>query len=113
MGHSWCGSRNHRGYTMTIKLITFKTTQTIIGQVEEGSTECSIKEPVQVIVQPTKDGPVMGFAPFLEYTQEFKTGIKIAKADMLCITTPIIELENQYNQIFGSGIQIASAVPNL
>jgi len=98
---------------MTIKLITFKTTQTILGKVEDRLNAYIIKEPVQVIIQPTKEGPMMGFAPFLEYAQEFKNGIEIAKSDVLCITTPIIELENQYNQVFGSGIQIASSIPKL
>lgn len=96
---------------MTIKLITLKTTQTIIGRVDENFDNYSVKEPVQVIVQPTKEGPMMGFAPFLEYAQEFKTGIEIRKSDVLCVTLPVVELENQYNQVFGSGIQIASVIP--
>jgi hypothetical protein len=72
-----------------------------------------IKQPVQVIVQPTKEGPMMGFSPFLDYTEEFNLGIEINKADVLCVTTPSRELENQYNQVFGSGIQIASAIPKV
>lgn len=98
---------------MTIKLITLKTTQTILGKVEETSLEYTIKEPVQVIVQPTKEGPMMGFAPFLEFSNEFKQGIRIAKHDILCVTTPVVELQNQYNQVFGAGIQIASSIPRL
>jgi hypothetical protein len=73
----------------------------------------SIKKPVQVIVQPTKEGPMMGFAPFLDYAEEFPTGIELNKCDVLCVTTPSRELENQYNQVFGSGIQIASAIPKV
>ena len=72
-----------------------------------------IKQPVQVIVQPTKEGPMMGFSPFLDYTEEFNLGIEINKLDVLCVTTPSRELENQYNQVFGSGIQIASAIPKV
>lgn len=73
-----------------------------------------LKQPVQVIVQPTKDGPMMGFAPFLEFAEEFKNpGIKISVGDVLCITTPQRELENKYNEMFGSGIQIASAIPKV
>ncbi len=72
-----------------------------------------IKQPVQVIVQPTKEGPMMGFSPFLDYTEEFNLGIEINKSDVLCVTTPSRELENQYNQVFGSGIQIASAIPKV
>lgn len=98
---------------MSLQLITLKTTQTILGNVTESALEYTIKEPVQVIVQPTKDGPVMGFAPFLEFSTEFKDGIKIHKGDVLCLTTPVKELQNQYNTIFGAGIQIASAFPKL
>ena len=73
----------------------------------------TIKQPVQVVVQPTKEGPMMGFAPFLDYAEEFSSGIEINKCDVLCVTTPSRELANQYNQVFGSGIQIASAIPKI
>lgn len=73
----------------------------------------TIKQPVQVIVQPTKEGPMMGFAPFLDYAEEFNSGIELNKCDVLCVTTPSRELENQYNKVFGSGIQIASAIPKI
>jgi hypothetical protein len=54
---------------------------------------------------------MIGFVPFLEFAQEFETGIRIAQADILCKTSPVVELENQYNQMFGSGIQIATTIP--
>jgi hypothetical protein len=100
---------------MTIKLLTLKTAHTLLGEVTElpNGQEFSIKQPVQVIVQPTKEGPMMGFSPFLDYAEEFKTGITINRGEVLCVTTPARELENQYNQVFGSGIQIASAIPKL
>jgi hypothetical protein len=67
---------------------------------------------VQVIVQPGQDGqPMMGFAPFLQFTEEFETGITINNDDILCITTPVRELENQYNKMFGVGIEIVSSMP--
>jgi hypothetical protein len=102
---------------MTIKLITFKTNHTILAQIDEHletkSDSFKVKQPVQVIVQPTKEGPMMGFAPFLDYAEEFNTGIELNKVDILCVTTPSRELQNQYNQVFGSGIQIASAIPKV
>ena len=99
---------------MSIRLITFKTNQTLIGEVDcTDNNEVIIKQPVQVIMQPTKDGPMMGFAPFLDYAEEFKSGIKFSVDNILVISTPVRELENQYNQVFGSGIQIASAIPKL
>jgi hypothetical protein len=96
---------------MTIKLITLKTNHTLIGDVDcVSDTEITLKQPVQVVMQPTKDGPMMAFSPFLDYCDEFKTGIKLSMTDVLCITTPVRELENQYNTVFGSGIQIASSI---
>jgi len=96
---------------MTIKLITLKTNHTLIGDVDcVSDTEITLKEPVQVVMQPTKEGPMMAFSPFLDYCDEFKTGIKLSMTDVLCITTPVRELENQYNTVFGSGIQIASSI---
>ena len=99
---------------MTLKLVTFKTNHTILAEVDcTKNDEVVLKEPVQVIMQPTKEGPMMAFAPFLEYCEEFNTGIKITMDNVLCITTPSRELANQYNKVFGSGIQIASVIPKV
>ena len=99
---------------MSVKLVTFKTNHTIIAQVDcTDKDEVVLKQPVQVVMQPSKDGPMMAFAPFLDFSQEFNSGIKILMDSVLCITTPVVELENQYNQVFGSGIQIASAIPKV
>lgn len=99
---------------MPVKLLTFKTNHTIIADVKVGENgDYTIHEPVQVVMQPSKDGASIGFAPFIQFCTEFKTGIKIAKEDILCVTTPIVELENQYNEMFGSGIQIASSIPKM
>ena len=97
---------------MTLKLVTFRTNQTLIGEVVgETDSHITLKQTVQVVVQPTKEGPMMGFSPFLEFAEEFKTGITLPKDNVQCITTPMTELANQYNQIFGSGIQIATSIP--
>jgi hypothetical protein len=99
---------------MTIKLITFKTNHTILAKVvDEGDIGILIKEPVQVVsIPPSASNPEGGiaFSPFLEYSEEFKTGIKVNNSDILTINHPIVDLENQYNRIFGSGIQIASTL---
>jgi hypothetical protein len=84
-----------------------------LGDVTEFSGGYTVKEPVQVIMQPSKEGPMVAFAPFLEFSQEFRTGITVSEDDVLCITTPVRELENQYNQVFGSGITIASSIPKV
>lgn len=98
---------------MAIKLITFKTNYTILTDFTEHNSYFEITKPVQIIsVPPSPQNPNGGaaFVPFLEFCEEFKTGIRIEKTDILCITTPVRDLENQYNQIFGSGITVASSV---
>jgi hypothetical protein len=96
---------------VSLKLITLKTNHTLLADVELDKTTIKVKQPVQVVMQPTKEGPMMAFSPFIEYSEEFRTGIEIDINDVLCITTPVVELQNQYNQVFGSGIQIASVIP--
>jgi hypothetical protein len=99
---------------MTIKLITLKTNHTLMGSVVEKDTVVTITEPVQVVNVPPRaanEQAGIAFMPFLEFSNEFRTGIDINKADILTLSTPVVELENQYNQVFGSGIQIAASIP--
>ena len=89
-----------------------------MGDITESPADSNviIKQPVQVVSVPPRsatDPGSVAFSPFLEYADEFKTGFKIHSSDILVISTPVRELENQYNQIFGSGIQIASAIPKI
>ena len=96
------------------KLLTLKTNHTILAEViSEDNISFKVKNPVQVVTIPPRsqtDSGGIAFSPFLEYSQEFKTGIEIKNSDVLTVTTPIVELENQYNSIFGSGIQIAKTL---
>ena len=96
-----------------IKIITFKTNHSIIGDVEEQTDSFLIKEPVQVVQIPPRaqgDPGSIAFSPFLEFVEEFRSGITLSKSDVLTVTTPVDELRNQYNTIFGSGIQIAKTL---
>ena len=98
---------------MTIQLVTLKTNHTLIGDTDYDGNTVTIKEPLQVVIQPGKDGTsgVM-FVPFVEYAQEFKTGFEISMDDVLMVSTPVKELEDNYRQLF-SRIQIASTLPKL
>lgn len=101
---------------MTIKLVTFKTNHTIMGDVTIVGDRTYIKQPVQVVSVPPRsatDPGSVAFSPFLEYAEEFKSGFEINNGDILITSTPVRELENQYNQIFGSGITIASSIPKI
>lgn len=92
-----------------------KTDKTIIGELVENEDlpgAVIVKHPVQIVIVPPrsqKDSPGIAFFPFLEFAEEFKTGVVFSPNDVLTILTPVTELYNQYNEIFGSGIQIADA----
>ena len=98
---------------MSIKCITFKTQQTILCDLEyTDDYNLKIKTPVQVISIPPQSSQEtggIGFAPYLPYSEEFDVGITIKQEDVFCITTPVTDLVNQYNKMFGSGIQIVPA----
>jgi hypothetical protein len=86
-----------------------------MGKIEDDVAlpHVTIKYPVQVVSVPPRaasEASSIAFVPFLEFCEEFKTGIQIAREDILCTNKPVIELENQYNSIFGSGIQIAKSL---
>ena len=51
---------------MSVQLLTFKTQQSIIGDVTEDGDFYKIKKPTQVYIQPSQEDPnrtMMGFAP--------------------------------------------------
>jgi uncharacterized protein YlzI (FlbEa/FlbD family) len=98
---------------MTTKLVTFKTNHTIIADVvSETDTHISLKQPLQIVVQPSKEGTSIAFVPFLEVSKEFKTGVSFSKGDVLVISEPIDEIAEQYRQVF-SKIQLATSLPPL
>ena len=95
-----------------IKLITFNTQQTIIAEIiDEGDVGVVVKNPVQVIAVPPRnanDQGGVGFAPYLAFVEEFDKGIRIERADMLCVNTPVPDLLENYRRMF-SKIEIAPA----
>lgn len=98
----------------SVKLVTLKTNHTLLAEVDcTNENQVLLKQPVLLVVQQTAQGPMMGFNPFLDYAEEFVKGIKIGMDNVLTINTPSVELVNQYNKVFGSGIEIASVIPKL
>ena len=97
---------------MNIKCITFKTHQTIIGEItDEGDIGIIVKNPVQVISVPPRsanDPGGVGFAPYLAFVEEFDKGINLKNADILTINTPVPDLLEQYRRMF-SRIELAPA----
>lgn len=103
-----------------VKLVVFNNGLQVIGTYESKDKETgsvTISKPVQLIMMPqaqtptSKEGQVgMGFAPFLQYTDEWKTGLTFVVTDVLTVATPLRDLVNSYNQTFGSGLVLPPGV---
>ena len=102
-----------------VKMLMLKIDKIIIGELFEDEKlpgAVLIKQPVQVLMMPPSragDSGTIAFLPFLEFSEEFKTGIVFSPNDIVTVVTPVIDLYNKYNEIFGSGIQIADASSNI
>lgn len=62
----------------------------------------TIKNPVRVVVMPTKTNPqtpTVGFAPWAEFSEE--KVFTIHKAHVIVTMKPVQEFINQYNGMFG------------
>jgi hypothetical protein len=108
-------ARFNRGESMSdIKFVTLKSEKTYLCQIVDDENlpgAIVMKQPVQVVMMPPRsqtDSAGMAFLPFLEFSEEFKTGIPFSPNDVLTITTPVTGIINQYNKMFGSGIQVVS-----
>ena len=89
-----------------IKLVTLKSEKTYLCQIVDDENL-----PGAVVMMPPRsqtDSGGLAFIPFLEFCEEFKTGIPLSPNDVLTVTTPVTEILNQYNKMFGSGIQVVS-----
>lgn len=93
-----------------IKNIRLLGGEDILGEiVTDGSTFITVKNPVRVMVVPSKadpKAPSIGFAPYCEWSDEKQ--FNISKALIVTTMTVIPEFINQYNAIFG-GIQIPNS----
>lgn len=65
-----------------------------------------LKNPAQIVVQRTEKGMGVALAPYMAYA----TGnVKLFRVAIASECTPDQNMINEYNRIFGSGIQVVSA----
>jgi hypothetical protein len=90
---------------MAIKAV-FMQMGLIVGDFEEGMDgNYKVSKPVLVVTQ--RDNA--SFVPFLGMMEEQSLTIKPSECFFGQLFTPVVELRNHYNQMFGSGIVEAPA----
>ena len=98
---------------MTVMAYKMISGEEIVGEIGEQTAEyIQLINPAAIVFQDDGHGKIgMGLAPFIPYAKRSAKGSEVgmmvsAIAFMMEVD---VKLENEYNRIFGSGIQIASA----
>lgn len=91
-----------------IKCVRLVAGEEVIGEVTDLNDAVTIKNPAAIHLVPRQDGQVgIGLHPWLPYSED--ESFLISKDKVVTTHNPSIELINNYNRLYGSGIQIASA----
>ena len=92
-----------------IRVVTFLTNHCMVADIQDNNSEYIImKTPVQIVAGTSVGSYV--FVPFLEHTKDFESGIRVSKEHILCITEPVMDVYNNYQSRFGSGITLATSL---
>lgn len=91
-----------------VKVFKLINGEELIAEVlAEHSDNYDLKNPANIMLQPTQNGQMgVGIAPYMPYV----TGdIKLFYVAVAAAGTPEQSMINEYNRIFGAGIEIAPA----
>ena len=65
-----------------------------------------LKNPAAIVLQQTQQGVGVALAPYMPYAEG---NIRLMRSAIAAECEPNLQMTNEYNRIFGSGIQIAPA----
>lgn len=89
-----------------IKVFKLINGEELISKVELTEAGYNLKDPAAIVIQQTEKGVGVGLAPYMPYAL---SEITLNATAVVSEASPNLNMENEYNRIFGSGIQIASA----
>lgn len=93
-----------------IRILKLTTSEEIVGQIEEDDETVTVKQPCAIMLvasRSTPDQHSMALVPYAGYTKDHS--VTVAKDKIVWQAELAEEVFNQYNAIFGSGIQIVSS----
>ncbi len=85
-----------------LKILRFLGEDLMAEVVTETTESITIRNPVRIVVVPSKtdpSNPSVGFAPYCEWTDEKE--FVLSKTLLLFVAEPLTVFTNQYNQQFG------------
>jgi hypothetical protein len=91
-----------------IKVIKISTGEEIVGEVD---VDYKMKDPCILQMVPSRSDPTKGMMALIPYASHIKnSSIELSPEHIIWEGEPVEELYNQYNSIYGSGIQLASSI---
>lgn len=97
---------------MSIMCYQLMNGQDLIGEITELEDHVVMRNPAAIHLVPAQNGSnqfgiaLMPYAPYAEFNK-----IKIFKDKISIEFEPTVDLRNNYNKMFGSGIEIANVMP--
>lgn len=89
-----------------IKVFKLISGEEVIGKVEVTANGYSIESAATILMQQTEKGVGLALMPFMPYSEG---KIKLLTNAIATEGTPSMNMINEYNRLFGSGIQVAPA----
>lgn len=90
-----------------IKVWKLISGEEIIGEVfNHYDQQIEIKSPAVIIMQQTQTGVGIALMPYMPYCEG---NVSLWKQSIMSEALPTTKMVNEYNRIFGSGIEIVSA----
>jgi len=90
-----------------IKVFKLINGEELIAKVEPAGHGWNLKDPAAIVIQQTDKGVGVGLAPYMPYSL---SDITLNSSAVISEAIPNLNMENEYNRIFGSGIQIVSSL---
>lgn len=92
-----------------IQVIKLVSGEELVGDVSTEGTLVKIKQPCFLQMIPSRSEPsktMMALVPYAMYLEDHS--VTVESKNILWSGKPVSELYNQYNSVFGSGIQLAA-----
>ena len=93
---------------MPIKVVKLTSGEEIIGDVSETSDNITVKNPCYLQMVPSRTDPnmpAMALVPSSLHLED--KSFTVSKTHVIYNHNPVKDLYNQYNSVFGSGIQLS------
>ena len=90
-----------------IKIVKLISGEELIADATEANNLVNLKKPAIIQLMPSRNDPnqiMVGLIPYAQYTKSH--AIEVDVRNVIWSESPVDELYNQYNTMFGTGIQL-------